>query len=84
MGKCCCSPYRRKAEVYREHFVCFPCRKQFKKPAGTREALCPDCGQPMTPVNKDFRPPRRANENAWKRIKAFEDKGFFPDGSPKS
>lgn len=76
MGMCFCQTGR-----YKEHFVCFSCRKMFKKPSPSDlpagrlpEAYarylppCPDCGQPMHNMGKEFAPPGRRDARAWKRI----------------
>ena len=62
MGMCFCQ-----TGPYKEHFVCFHCRKMFKKPsfaeiqpsqgpATYAEYLpqCPECGQPMHNMGKEF------------------------------
>jgi hypothetical protein len=76
MGMCFCQTGR-----YKEHFVCFTCRKMFKKPpfadipAGRRPATyaeyvsqCPECGQPMHNMGKEFEPPSRRDLGAWREI----------------
>jgi hypothetical protein len=67
MGMCFCQTGR-----YKEHFVCFSCRKMFKKsaysqlPKANRPATyeeyqpaCPECGKPMHNMGKEFEPPRQ-------------------------
>jgi hypothetical protein len=51
-------------------FACFTCRKMFRiDPMRTlvtdKPVVCPDCGALMRRVNRDFRPPRRDDKQAW-------------------
>jgi len=74
MSMCFCQTGR-----YKEHFVCFACRKMFKKTAfgelpATDSALtyeeyrptCPDCHQPMHNMGKEFKPPKLTDVKAWR------------------
>ncbi len=72
--------------MYKDHFVCFRCRKQFKRESGTsyerpRAAhvelvpRCPDCRGTMADVGLDFRPPRRLNARAWRRLERVHRMG---------
>jgi hypothetical protein len=76
MGTCFCQ-----TGPYKEHFVCFHCRKMFKKPSfaeihpSQRPATyakyrppCPDCGQPMHNMGKEFAPARRSDLKAWREL----------------
>ena len=79
------------------HYVCFTCRKQFRKPsaalytadAGGRERLlgrgvdeaafsypCPQCGQVMRLIGKNFRAPRQDDREAWAIAKQLLYAGF--------
>src|SRR5262245_2309287 len=73
MGMCFCQ-----TGPYKEHFVCFHCRKMFKKPSfaeihpSQRPATyaeylpqCPECGKSMHNMGKEFEPPRRSDLRAW-------------------
>ena len=76
MGMCYCQTGR-----YKQHFVCFGCRKMFKKPpaaeqsefarASTHEEYrptCPECRQPMHNMGREFEPPRRNDVKAWREV----------------
>lgn len=76
MGTCFCQ-----TGGYKEHFVCFACRKMFKKPAhsdrsefsraGSYEEyhpVCPECGLPMHNMGKEFAPPRQNDKKAWREV----------------
>jgi hypothetical protein len=77
MGTCFCQTGR-----YKEHFVCLECRKMFKKPAyfclpekerpATFEEYrppCPQCGQPMHNMGKEFKAPRQKDTKAWAAVR---------------
>lgn len=65
---------------YKQHFVCFQCRKMIRKPpAADRPKLntapnndwcpnCPDCGRPLYLMGKAFAPPKRNQVKEWKAI----------------
>ena len=74
MSMCYCQTGR-----YKEHFVCFDCRKMFKKTAYAQlptdkrpstyeeyRPTCPECGQPMHNLGKEFKPPKQNNLKAWR------------------
>src|SRR4029078_2075362 len=76
MGMCFCHTGR-----FKEHFVCFTCRKMFKKtsyaelsvdkrPATYEEyqPVCPQCGQSMHNLGKEFEPPRQSDLKAWREV----------------
>ena len=62
MGTCFCE-----TGGYKQRWVCFRCRKAFKKPAegdlpkDRRPAFyrCPECSEPMHNLGKEFEAPRR-------------------------
>jgi hypothetical protein len=75
MSMCFCQTGR-----YKEHFVCFACRKMFKKtaytelPPGKRPSTyeeyrptCPQCRQPMHNLGKEFEPPKQSDLKAWRK-----------------
>lgn len=60
--------------------MCFACRKMFKKtayaelPKDTRPSTyeeyvppCPQCGQPMHNMGKEFKPPKKNDVKAWRK-----------------
>ena len=63
---------------YKEHHACYECRKMFRRPVtaelalphpkGEAMARCPECRRPMHNVGKGFRPPKRSDLKAWKRL----------------
>lgn len=69
-----------------EHWVCFDCRKMFRKPSrweGVHPSdkpeipkhICPQCRKEMRDMGKHFEPPRRNNEKLWKIMKLLSDHG---------
>src|SRR5690349_21524084 len=80
-----------------EHWVCFSCRKQFRKPSRqncgpwdlpsrrkpARTYVCPECKAPMINMGKYFRPPRREDEQGWKRMERLAEHGirFYSEGT---
>jgi len=76
MGMCYCQTGK-----YKQHFVCFACRKMFKKPPASEQSkylpasandeyqpVCPDCGRPMHNMGKEFEPPRQNDIKAWRDV----------------
>ena len=71
MGTCFCQTAR-----YKQHWVCFRCRKMFKKPAEADLPAekrpdaypCPECGEAMHNMGKEFEPPRQSDRKKWKAI----------------
>ena len=71
----------------KEHWVCFDCRKMFRKPsrwegvAPGREPPapkheCPECKQEMRDMGTYFEPPRLQNKRAWEVMRILADSGF--------
>ena len=59
--------------------VCFECKKAFNMGTNVqhiKESTCPDCGNLMMLMNQRFRPPKKANEMAWKTARFLVDNGF--------
>lgn len=69
-------------EVWRwlQHYVCFSCRKTFKKSLPSRRRLCPQCQQPMTNMGTDFKAPPQKDGRQWRKVQALARAGvyFFP------
>jgi len=70
-----------------EHWVCFDCRKMFKRRAlpenvasgpvrPARPRYCPECGEPMRDMGVYFEPPRKIDLAGWKRRKLLSDCGY--------
>jgi hypothetical protein len=75
--------------VQSEHWVCFSCRKQFRKPyinlwpfvspalRPTRpEYSCPECKTPMVDMGKYFRPPRSNDRQGWESMRRLAAHGY--------
>jgi uncharacterized protein (DUF433 family) len=71
-----------------EHWVCFECRKMFKRPfrvendgadpkAPARPYVCPQCRGPMINMGIYFEPPRQNDLASWKRMRLLADFGYF-------
>lgn len=63
-------------DLHKQHFACFSCRKAFKQPGSEetvvgseanqpRPFLCPDCGQLMNIMGRDFEAPPRRDRVGW-------------------
>ncbi|WP_412027285.1 hypothetical protein [Deinococcus yunweiensis] len=46
---------------------------------GSTKYLCPNCGQSMTPVGKNFRAPSKDDREAWEVARLLVDAGFIHD-----
>ena len=77
----------------REHWVCFDCRKMFKRPARPENVAsgpltsacpyrCPQCGESMRDMGVYFEPPRRRDISGWARMKLLAEfgMGFYTEG----
>jgi hypothetical protein len=68
-----------------EHWVCFGCRKMFRKSSrwlsdgadSTPRHLCPQCRQPMRDMGKYFEPPRALDRRSWEIMRRVADAGLF-------
>jgi uncharacterized protein (DUF433 family) len=71
-----------------EHWVCFECRKMFKRPfrvendgahpkAPVRPYVCPQCREPMINMGMYFEPPRQDDLAGWKKMRLLADFGYF-------
>jgi len=71
MGTCFCQTGR-----YKQHWVCFRCRKAFKKPSEhdmpedcqQRSYPCPECRAPMHNMGKEFEAPPASAKKKWAGI----------------
>jgi DNA-directed RNA polymerase subunit RPC12/RpoP len=72
---------------YNLHYACFDCRKMFNQAPWVRRidrskarseitVPCPQCGQPMRNMGKEFKPPRRNNVQQWRKIKLLYHRGY--------
>lgn len=66
--------------TYKEHFACFHCCKMFRQPnvadvinirepAIQRQCPCPQCGNLMADLGKDFKAPPKQQIKQWQKIK---------------
>jgi hypothetical protein len=76
--------------VYKEHYACFSCRKMFRRPMRhelarpigreeTRVVPCPQCGQAMTNLGKDFKAPRQGDVRQWQKVQELYANGYSFD-----
>lgn len=72
---------------YKEHYACFSCRKMFRRPSRhgllypppvgqVPVAPCPDCGQPMRDMGRDFKAPKRSDVEQWKKVVLLYTHGY--------
>ncbi len=74
---------------YKEHFACFECRKTFKrrrlwdidrekvlKQEEELPAKCPECGQLMADMGKDFEAPKKKDLKTWNHIQSLYEVGI--------
>lgn len=57
-------------------YVCFACRKSFKRSRGLESAPCSDCGLPMIELNQKFQAPPKRDKAAWEVVEFLVDHGF--------
>jgi hypothetical protein len=60
-------------------FVCFGCRKSFKRAwprdiSGTRQ--CPECGGITYGLARKFKPPRKDDLAQWRKVQYLVEQGF--------
>ena len=82
-------------DFYKSKYLCFKCRKCFKRPIPqdvkgineeTKPAKCPECGELTNWIGPKFRPPKSNNIKAWKSIEVLHQIGalnFIGFGSNK-
>ena len=62
---------------YLDPFVCFACRRSFRRPGGDRdEAPCPVCGNRAIRLSRKFKPPRRGDVKQWVKVETLVALGF--------
>jgi len=71
---------------YKPHYACFNCRKTFKRRLLSdienkddfqlTEAKCPECGQLMANMGKDFEAPKKSDIKVWEQIKLLYSVGI--------
>ena len=58
-------------------FVCFGCRKTFRKPHSVAHRFCPQCRQPMTMLGRKFHSPKSSDAKQWKKVQILAELGFY-------
>lgn len=63
------------------HYACLPCRHTAKHPLEAAESgpHCPLCRAPMTNLGRDFKAPRRADNNQWRKVALLVEAGITFD-----
>lgn len=85
---------------YKFHYVCFDCRRSVKvrhdqkrdesgkrtSSSDTRAAKCPECGQEMKIMGRDFKAPRRNDVAGWRALRILVSAGYRFDscGCPRA
>ena len=74
--------------TYKPHYACFDCRKTFKRrllsdiqegysmKQEEHPAKCPQCGQFMADMGKDFEAPKKDDVKAWKHMATLYEAGI--------
>ena len=61
-------------------FVCFTCRRSFKRPSalanGPLERECPHCGGSAIRLSRQFKAPPSSDLAQWRKVKSLVDAGF--------
>uniref|UniRef100_UPI00402B6970 hypothetical protein n=1 Tax=Methylomonas sp. PHL2-19 TaxID=3438878 RepID=UPI00402B6970 len=70
-------PKERDIQRYLFPFVCFKCRKSFRKPHSLDVRLCPQCSTPMTMLGRKFHAPKKTEAMQWKKIQLLAAHGFL-------
>lgn len=54
---------------YKTHYACFPCRftAKYEQYCGSATKECPHCRGRMIDLGRDFKAPRRADKNQWRK-----------------
>ena len=74
---------KKMSSSYKMSFACFACRKSFKREIDiaadkwTKELTCPECGGPSFNFGRHFKPPKKADEKQWQKVKFLFDHGFW-------
>lgn len=75
-------------KTYKLHNICLSCRKGFKVGYTFKDAkssllyqdpgqsLCPECGQPMEKMGRDFKVPAKSDIKQWAKVELLSKHGF--------
>lgn len=64
---------------YKQKWACFKCRKSYKShhgEFGRDSAKCPNCQSPMGNMGLDFRAPRQADKEQWRKVELLFENGI--------
>src|SRR5690349_4876723 len=56
---------------YKDHNVCFHCRKMFKG-----VLICPQCGEPTYNLSLDFKAPKHDDVKQWRKVEILHANGI--------
>ncbi len=72
-------------KLKRSHFVCFHCRKMFRKTLlrsnfggveeGDENLRCAECGNSLVNIGRGFEPPRHNDIKSWKHVEMLHKQG---------
>ncbi len=71
--------------AYKPHYACFSCQKTFKRrllkdvdrnAETSTEARCPECGELMANMGKDFKSPPKNDDKKWQHIRSLYTVGI--------
>ncbi|MBU1350560.1 MAG: hypothetical protein KKB95_01560 [Gammaproteobacteria bacterium] len=71
--------YFAKPRADQQHFfpyVCFNCRKAFRKPDSDTPRLCPQCRAEMVMLNRKFSAPKMTDVEQWRKVEFLVGCGF--------
>jgi hypothetical protein len=57
-------------------FACFGCRKSFKRKVGRETYTCPQCGQKMCEMGRQFKAPKLDDAKQWRKVEALVQGGI--------
>ncbi len=61
---------------YRSRWVCFPCRKMFRKDPGAAAVVCPQCRRPMIDMGCYFETPAQSDRKMWSLLQRLAEAGY--------
>lgn len=75
-------PSFHRGTVYAMSFVCFACRKSFKRHFDVdpsqypSEIECSECGDTSYNLGRNFKAPKRSDDSQWKKVEFLVEHGF--------
>ena len=70
-------PGTQRGSTYLFPYVCFGCRKTFRKPPSQDARTCPECTTPMVMLNRKFSSPKQRDAEQWRKVKQLVEHGFY-------